>query len=97
MAKPVVLVHNDHAFNAAAVEALGSLGHAIAVYEDSVAALDALEDPHTQADLLITRALFRAGRLNGIALARMMRLKRPTMKLLILGREEFAEHAAGFA
>ena len=88
MAKSVVLVHDDPEFVLMAVLALVLSGHSAVVYGDPVAAVDALDDPHTAADLLITRTQFQAGKSNGIALARMMRLHRPDMKLLTMGREQ---------
>jgi DNA-binding NtrC family response regulator len=91
MARSVVLVHDDPEFVLKAVLALVLSGHSAVVYGDPVAALDALDDPHTAADLLITWTQFQAGKSNGIAVARMMRLQRPDMKLLIMGREDLAD------
>jgi hypothetical protein len=57
-------------------------------------ALDALEASQ-RIELLVTCPEFVAGPPNGIALARMARLKRPGVKILFIGSLEFAHLADG--
>ena len=45
--------------------------------------------------VLVTRVMFGPGKLNGVALARMVRVKRPDTKVVFIAREEFAPHAEG--
>jgi hypothetical protein len=46
-------------------------------------------------ELLITCLHFSAGKPNGIALSRMARIKRPGIKVIFGGSDEWAPHAAG--
>ena len=97
MTKSVVVVHDDPVFIERVVEALRRAGHAVVVFPEPLAALHTLDDPGSDANLLITRAQFPVGKSNGIALARMTRSKRPDMKVLITGKEHLAEFAEGLA
>jgi hypothetical protein len=45
--------------------------------------------------VLVTRVDFGPGKPNGIALARMVRVKRPSTKVVFVAREEYAAHAEG--
>ena len=45
--------------------------------------------------VLVTRVDFGPGKPNGIALARMVRVKRPGTKVVFVAREEYAPHAEG--
>ena len=54
-----------------------------------LAAWGALE-PGEQTELLITRVQFPPGRSNGIALARMARIKRRDIHIVFVARREFA-------
>ena len=45
--------------------------------------------------ILITRITYRPGKPNGVALARMIRVKRPGMKIIFLARPENEAHTEG--
>jgi DNA-binding NtrC family response regulator len=90
----IVLVHDDSDFNIAATLALTVAGYGAASFVDPMSALDALEVART-VEALITRVRFGPGKPNGIALARMARLKRPDIRVLFVAQPEFAAQAAG--
>jgi hypothetical protein len=46
-------------------------------------------------EVLITRITFGAGQPHGVALARMARVKRPSVKVLFVARPEFLAHTEG--
>jgi len=56
--------------------------------------LDAIE-ASSCVRVLVTRVDFGPGRPNGIALARMIRVKRPGTKVVFVARGEYAAHAEG--
>jgi hypothetical protein len=62
--------------------------------EPNTAALDAIE-ASSLVRVLVTRVMFGPGKLNGIALARMLRVKRTDTKVVFIAREEFAPHTEG--
>ena len=66
----------------------------MADFDDPMVALDALESAH-QIELLITRANFGPGKLNGIALARMARIKQPDVRVVFTAIPEYESHAEG--
>jgi hypothetical protein len=59
-----------------------------------MSALDALEEAQ-RVEVLITRVLFPTGQPNGVALARMARLKRPRIKIIFAALPETREHTEG--
>jgi hypothetical protein len=61
---------------------------------DSMSALDALEAAQ-HVEMLITRVLFPEGRPNGVTLGRMVRLKRPGVKVLFVASPETQAHTEG--
>jgi DNA-binding NtrC family response regulator len=63
-------------------------------FADPVAALDAFE-AGSRVRVLVTRVTFGPGKLNGVALARMVRVKRPGTKVLFVAHEEYAPYAEG--
>jgi CheY-like chemotaxis protein len=71
----VVVVHDDPTF-ADPLAALLGAGQDVALFTDPMAALDALDTART-IEVLVTRVQFAPGQPNGIALARMARIKRP--------------------
>lgn len=72
--------------NAAGVTAVG--------FHDPMAALDAIEDD-SRVRVLVTRVDFGAGKLNGVALTRMVKSKRPDVQILFLALPENREHTEG--
>ena len=94
MTARIFIVHVDPTFSQEARSSLEAAGHTVATYDDPMAALDALESAH-QIGLLITRANFGPRRLNGIALARMVRHKRPAIRVLFTASPEYESDADG--
>jgi len=94
MTARLFIVHDDPAFSQEVRAALQAAGHTVADFDDPMVALDALESAH-QIELLITRANFGPGKLNGIALARMARVKHPNIRVLFTAVREYEHHAWG--
>jgi hypothetical protein len=69
MPAPVIVAHDDKATREPAVAALIAAGLTAVGFHDLMAALDAVAD-----DVLVARIDFGAGKLNGVALARMRKL-----------------------
>jgi DNA-binding LytR/AlgR family response regulator len=57
-------------------------------------ALDAIE-ASSRVRVLVTRVMFGSSKPNGVALARMIRVKRPGTKVVFVAREEYAPQAEG--
>ena len=79
MPAPVIVAHDDKATRELAVAALIAAGLTAVGFHDLMAALDAVEDD-SRVRVLVARIDFGAGKLNGVALARMLKLKRPDVK-----------------
>jgi DNA-binding NtrC family response regulator len=94
MAASIAVVHNDLELRELMVLTLRAAGHHAAGFDDPDRALEAIEaDPRFR--VLVTRFNFGCGKLNGVGLARMLRLARPAFKILFVGRPENAEYAEG--
>ena len=91
MAAVVLVVHNDVETQRLALTALNSAGHEAIVFDDPMTALDAL-DGGIGPDLLITRANFDRGKINGATLARMVKLKCPACAVLFIALPENCPH-----
>jgi DNA-binding NtrC family response regulator len=87
----VVIVHDEHSFLLESAVALGDAGHSLATFTDPMAALKAVEEIKPP-DILITRVTFPEGSPNGIALARMLRLKCPNLKVIFAARAQWEEY-----
>jgi hypothetical protein len=74
--------------------ALKVAGYEVSMFPDPMVALDALEST-SDVKVLITNLQFPPGKPNGISLARVARVKRPGLQVVIIGRPEFAAHADG--
>jgi DNA-binding NtrC family response regulator len=94
MPAPVIVAHDDKATRELAVAALIAAGLTAVGFHDLMAALDAVEDD-SRVRVLVARIDFGAGKLNGVALARMRKLKRPDVKILFLALPANREHAEG--
>jgi DNA-binding NtrC family response regulator len=90
----IVVVYDEPACLDEAVSALSLAGHDPVGFTDTMAALRALDAPQ-QVSLLITRMRFPPGRPQGISLARVLKTKRPELKILFTAQPELAEHAEG--
>jgi DNA-binding NtrC family response regulator len=90
----VVVVHDERNTRDLVVVALRAAFLDAVGFEDPMAALDAIE-VGSRLRVLVTRVDFGPGKPNGIALARMVRVKRPGIKVVFVAREEYAAHAEG--
>jgi len=93
MPATVIMVHDDPSFVEEAATALRSAGHDIVTFADPTQALTALEN--RPFEILVTRVRFPAGQPNGVALARMARLKRPGIEVLFTVAAENIEYTEG--
>jgi hypothetical protein len=76
------------ALRAAFVEAIG--------FHDPIAALDAME-ADSRVRVLVTRVEFAPGKPHGVALARMVRIKRPGTRVVFIARAEWRPAATQIA
>jgi DNA-binding NtrC family response regulator len=90
----IVVVHNNPTFREPLAASLKASGHAVASFADISVAWDALEAAE-QMEILVTRVNFGPGKPHGVALARSARFRKPGVRVLIVGRPEYAEDAAG--
>ena len=94
MPAAVIVVHNERNTRELVELSLRAAFLEVVGFEDPMTALDAIE-ASSRVRVLITRVTFGPGKPNGIALARMVRVKRPGTKVLFIAREEYAAHAEG--
>ena len=90
----VLFVHTDSAFMEQVTACLSEAGHIVSCRSNPMEALDFLESD-APCDVLLTRIDFGRGALNGIALARMARIKRQSIKVVFTGRPDFQKLADG--
>ena len=90
----IVVVHDDPEFIERTVTALLAAGHDVRPFSDTISATDALRTSQ-RIEVLITRIVFGIGQPHGVALARMARIKRPSVKVLFVARPEFLAHTEG--
>ena len=69
------------------LSAVRAAGYQTAGFDDPMAALDAIE-ADSRVRVLVTRVNFGPGKLNGVALARMLRLKRSAVKVVFVGQPQ---------
>jgi DNA-binding NtrC family response regulator len=94
MPAQIVLVHDVRKFANEAAMALRDAGYQVAVFNDPMQALDALDVAAT-VELLITRVNFAEGKPNGVSLALMARNQRPEVKVIFTARAEARPHTEG--
>jgi DNA-binding NtrC family response regulator len=94
MPAAVIVVHNERKARELIMLSLRAAFLEAAEFEDPIRALDAME-ASSRVRVLVTRVDFGPGRPNGIALARMVRVKRPGTKVVFVAREEYAAYAEG--
>jgi DNA-binding response OmpR family regulator len=93
--KRIVLVHDDPEFGIQLTAALTMAGYLVMAFTDPMLALDRLDaDPHVK--MLITRAQFPPGKPDGITLARMARIKRAGIRVLLMATPEYSAHTEEF-
>jgi DNA-binding NtrC family response regulator len=91
MPAPIIVVHDEPAVRDAAITALEGAGHQCAGFADPMTALDAIED-NSRLKVLVTRVDFGQGRLNGVALAKMLLTRRPGVKAVFVALPENERH-----
>jgi DNA-binding NtrC family response regulator len=90
----IVVVLDDPGIADQIAAAFADAAYDAMAFANPMTALDALEKAE-RTDLLITSPNFAPGQPNGVALARMTRLRRPGLKVLFIGPDEVAEHTVG--
>lgn len=90
----VVVVLNEPGFADKTASALRAQGHDSLALADPMTALELLERAE-RLELLVTCLDFAPGKPNGIALGRMARLKRPSIRVLFVGPADLEKHAEG--
>ena len=94
MPAAVLVVHNEQNTRELAVGALREAFLDAVGFDDPLVALDAIE-ASSLVRVLVTRVMFGPGKLNGVALARMVRVKWPGTKVMFVALEEYAPHTEG--
>ena len=94
MPAPVLVVHNEQETRDLAVTALRAAFLEAIGFDDPMAALDAME-ADSRVRVLVTRVEFGPGKPHGVALARMVRVKRPGTKVVFVARAEYEPHTEG--
>jgi hypothetical protein len=90
MPAEVVVVLQDATLASNTAEALQALGRNAVAIQDPMAALSTLEAAR-RIDLLVTSGDFAPGKPNGLALARMTRMKRPDLQVVFVGPTTLAD------
>jgi DNA-binding NtrC family response regulator len=90
----IVVVHDEPTFRDPLVASLKASGHDVAAFDDVTSAWNSLTAAE-RIEILVTRVDFGPGKPHGIALAHSARMRRPTIRVLIVARPEYAEDAAG--
>jgi DNA-binding NtrC family response regulator len=91
MPAAVLVVHEEPDTRELAVTALRAAFLEVIGFDDPMAALNAIEDD-TRVRVLVTRVAFGPGKPNSVALARMVRVKRPGTEVVFVARAENASH-----
>lgn len=91
MPAPVLVVHQETEARQRMLVALRAAGCEAVGFDCPMAALDAIES-NSRVRVLVTRIDFGNGKLNGAALARMLLVKRPDIKVVYVGRPENERH-----
>ena len=94
MPAPVLVVYDEQDIRELAVSALRAVFLEAVGFEDPMTVLDAIETD-SRARVLVTRMAFRPGKPNGAALARMVKLKRPGIKVVFIARAENEPYTEG--
>jgi DNA-binding NtrC family response regulator len=92
MSATVLVVHSDTDARELMLSALRGAGFDVAGFGDPMMALDAVETD-SRIRVLVTRINFGEGRLNGVALARMLRHNVPRdIRVVFVGRSDNRRH-----
>jgi DNA-binding NtrC family response regulator len=87
MPAPVLVICDQSDIRDGCLSALRRAGHEVLGFDNATTALDAIE-AGSKARVAVTRIDFGDGKLNGVAFARMLRLKRPNVRVVFLGQPE---------
>lgn len=91
MPAPVVVLHQQAETRQMLMSTIQDAGFEVVGFADPLKALDAIE-AGSRARVLVTRLDFGPGKLNGIALARMIRHKGLEVQVVFIGREHNARY-----
>ena len=94
MPAPVLVAHDERETRELAVTTLRAAFLEVVGFEDPMAALDAMETD-SRVRVLVTCVDFGPGKPHGVALARMVRVKRPGTKVVFAARAEHEPHTEG--
>jgi DNA-binding NtrC family response regulator len=94
MPAPVLVVHDEQDTRELAVTALRAAFLEVVGFEDPMAALNAIETD-SRIRVLVTRVVFGPDKPHGVALARMVRVKRPGTGVVFVARGEYEAHTEG--
>jgi DNA-binding NtrC family response regulator len=83
-----LVVHDDDATRELATNALRDAGYEVTAFTSPMQVLDAMDAATRRIRVLVTRVNFGSGTLNGVALARMVRLRQPTTKVVFAALDE---------
>jgi DNA-binding NtrC family response regulator len=93
MPAPVLVVHNEDETRERALAALRAAGHEVIGFSDPTAALNAIEAA-SRVRVVVTRVNFGERKLNGVALARMLKIKRLGVSMVFILRPRNLHFAA---
>ena len=100
MPATIVIVYDNTKVRSAALLAIRAAGHDVAAFSDPLTALNAIEKD-SRVRVLVSRIDFGQGKLNGVALAQMLRVKQiaqdgeSRLRPIFLDRSENGHHATG--
>jgi DNA-binding NtrC family response regulator len=94
MPATVLVVHDDQDVRELAVAALRGASLEVAGFADPMVALNAIA-VSSRVRVLVTRVLFGLGKPHGVALALMVRTKRPGTKVVFIALKETEPYAEG--
>ena len=82
-----IVVHDDDATRELATNVLRDAGYGVTAFTSPMQVLDTM-DAATRIGVVVTRVNFGSGTLNGVALARMVRLRQPATKIVFVALDE---------
>ena len=94
MPAPVLIAYQETNVREMLQSAIRAEGHEVVGFGDPLMALDALEED-SRVRVLVTCIDFEPGKLNGVALAKMLRHKRHAVKVVFVGPPEHEHYTGG--
>jgi DNA-binding NtrC family response regulator len=83
-----IVVHNDDATRELATNALRDASYEVTAFASPMQVLDAMDAATRPIRVVVTRVDFGTGTLHGAALARMVRVRQPAIKVIFVALEE---------